>query len=250
LQFNLKLLPDAVGTTSVSNAVNAHLQCSVNAVQGWILSEAIIITICFGQAGPDRSSRTTYLKKPSVALHNEGRRYPELTSVVTFEDAVEVQVRREGLGAWINLDLYRKRRDIRCKHIILRNYCQSGLFGLQKGSRSPVIQYAAIHSTSFTKKGRQSASGEGRKPPGNSDLKNMYSGRRVSIHTRLGKRLIEEGLDAGGRAHTELLRGPACKVLLRAENLGWGQGSGQAPHLIFGCGPKNWAGGWPAGWHA
>jgi hypothetical protein len=33
---------------------------------------------------------------------------------------------------------------MRGKHIIFRNDCQSGLFGLQKGSRSPVIQFAFI----------------------------------------------------------------------------------------------------------
>ncbi len=81
---------------------------------------------------------------PDGILHYSGKRYPDLTSVLTFEDDIDVQVRREALGGWMNLDLYQQRHGIDGKHIIIRNDCQSGLFGLQKGSRSPVIQFAAV----------------------------------------------------------------------------------------------------------
>ena len=79
-------------------------------------------------------------EEPGVPLYYGGRRYPDLTSVVTFEEDVPAQVQREGLGAWLNLELYSKRNDINGKHIIFRNDCQSGLFGLQKGSKSAPIQ--------------------------------------------------------------------------------------------------------------
>jgi hypothetical protein len=53
-----------------------------------------------------------HCEEPGVALYYGGQRYPDLTSVVTFEEDVPVQVQREGLGAWINLELYNKRRDM------------------------------------------------------------------------------------------------------------------------------------------
>jgi len=113
--------------------------------------------------------------------------------VVTFADDVEVQVRREALGGWINFDLYRQKRDIGGRHIIIRNDCQSGLLGLQKGSRSPVIQYAAIQIA-------KACIEEGAIP--------------YFLHVS-GKRLIEEGVDDGSRTHAEALRGPACNKKLR-----------------------------------
>ena len=141
---------------------------------------------------------------PDGILHYSGKRYPDLTSVLTFEDDIDVQVRREALGGWMNLDLYQQRHSIDGKHIIIRNDCQSGLYGLQKGSRSPVIQFAAVEIAKACIVG---------------------GGFPYFLHVS-GKRLIEEGLDDGSRAHADALRGPACgrrlksKILAFANKLG------------------------------
>lgn len=134
-----------------------------------------------------------HCEEPGIVLRYAGKRFPDLTSVVTFADDVEVQVRREALGGWINFDLYRQKRDIGGRHIIIRNDCQSGLLGLQKGSRSPVIQYAAIQIA-------KACIEEGAIP--------------YFLHVS-GKRLIEEGVDDGSRTHAEALQGPACNKKLR-----------------------------------
>ena len=134
-----------------------------------------------------------HCEEPGIVLRYAGKRFPDLTSVVTFADDVEVQVRREALGGWINFDLYRQKRDIGGRHIIIRNDYQSGLLGLQKGSRSPVIQYAAIQIA-------KACIEEGAIP--------------YFLHVS-GKRLIEEGVDDGSRTHAEALRGQACNKKLR-----------------------------------
>jgi hypothetical protein len=136
-------------------------------------------------------------ESPDTILHSEGKRYSQITTAATFADQLDAQVRREALGAWINFDIYRRRRNISGRYIIIRNDCQSGLFGLMKGSRSPVIQFAAISIAKV-------AIEEGGFP--------------MFLHVS-GKRLIEEGTDDGSRQHAEALRGPACGLALRAKIL-------------------------------
>ena len=134
-----------------------------------------------------------HCEEPGVVLRYAGRRYPDLTSVITFEDVVDAQVRREALGGWLNFELYQQERDISGRHIIIRNDCQSGLHGLQKGSRSEVIQFASIQIA-----------------------KACIIGGAIPYFLHVsGKRLIEEGIDDGSRMHAEALRGPACGEVLR-----------------------------------
>ena len=134
-------------------------------------------------------------ESPDEILHSEGRYYRDITSVATFADQLDAQVRREALGGWINFDIYRKRRNISGRYIIIRNDCQSGLHGLYKGSRSPVIQFAAISIA-------KAAIEEGAFP--------------LFLHVS-GKRLIEEGVDDGSRKHAEALQGPVSGPDLRAQ---------------------------------
>ena len=138
---------------------------------------------------------------PDGILHYAGKRYPALTSVLTFGDDIDVQVRREALGGWMNLDLYQQQHGIDGKHIIIRNDCESGLFGLQKGSRSPIIQFAAVEIAKAC----------------------IVGGAFPYFLHVSGKRLIEEGLDDGSRAHAEVLRGPACGKRLRGRILNFAQ---------------------------
>jgi hypothetical protein len=67
------------------------------------------------------------------------------------------------------------------KHIIFRNDCQSSLFGLQKGYKSLMIQYASVQIA-------KTCIVEGSFPD--------------FLHVS-GKRLIEEGLDDGSRTHAK-----------------------------------------------
>jgi hypothetical protein len=136
-------------------------------------------------------------ESPDEILHSEGKRYSQITTSATFADQLGAQVRREALGGWINFDIYQRRRNISGRYIIIRNDCQSGLFGLLKGSRSPVIQFAAISIAKV-------AIEEGGFP--------------MFLHVS-GKKLIEEGTDDGSRQHAEALRGPACGSGLRAKIL-------------------------------
>jgi hypothetical protein len=119
----------------------------------------------------------------------------EITMSATFADHLDVNVRREALGAWF--DIYRRRRNISGRYIIIRNDCQSGLFGLLKGSKSPVIQFAAIKIAKV-------AIEEGGFP--------------MLLHVS-GKTLSKEGTDDGSRKHAEALRGPACGPDLRSNIL-------------------------------
>ena len=134
-------------------------------------------------------------ESPDSILHTEGRRYSEITTVATFANQLDAQVRREALGAWINYDIYRKRRNVSGRFIIIRNDSQSGLYGLQKGSRSAVIQHAVLSIA-------KAAIEEGAFP--------------LFLHVS-GKQLIEEGIDDGSRKHAEALQGPACSAELRAQ---------------------------------
>jgi hypothetical protein len=134
-------------------------------------------------------------ESPDEILHTEGRRYQDITTVATFADQLHAQVRRESLGGWINFDIYRKRRNISGRYVFIRNDCQSGLYGLEKGSKSPVIQYAAIN---IAKAGIEDG------------------GFPQFLHVS-GKKLIEEGTDDGSRKHAEALRGPACGSDLKAQ---------------------------------
>ena len=134
-------------------------------------------------------------ESPDVILHTEGRRFRDITTAATFAEELGVQVRREALGGWINYDIYRKRRNVSGRYVIIRNDCQSGLYGLHKGSRSPVIQFAAINIA-------KAAIEEGAFP--------------LFLHVS-GKRLIEEGVDEGSRRHAASLQGPACGTELKAQ---------------------------------
>jgi hypothetical protein len=121
----------------------------------------------------------------------ESRRHIALR---TFEDDIDVQVRREALGGWMNLDLYQKGRSIYGKHNIFRNDCQSGLFGLQKGSRSLVIQFAA-------------------------NSESMHRGRRVSLLSARVRRALDRGR-IGRRQPTACGKRLLNKIYSFAELLG------------------------------
>ena len=134
-------------------------------------------------------------ESPDEILHTEGRHYRDISTAATFSDQLDVQVRREALGVWINFDIYRKRRNVSGRFVIIRNDCQSGLYGLHKGSRSPIIQFAAINIA-------KAAIEDGAFP--------------LFLHVS-GKRLIEEGTDEGSRKHAEALQGPAYGPDLKAQ---------------------------------
>ena len=136
-------------------------------------------------------------ESPDVILHSGGKRFADITTAATFAEQLDAQVRREALGGWINFDIYRRRRNVSGRYIIVRNDCQSGLYGLHKGSLSPIIQFAAI---SIAKASIE----DGCFP--------------LFLHVS-GKRLIEEGTDDGSRKHAEALRGPACGETLKSQIL-------------------------------
>ena len=136
-------------------------------------------------------------ESPDVILHSGGKRFADITTAATFAEQLDAQVLREALGGWITFDIYRRRRNVSGRYLIVQNDCQNGLYGLHKGSRSPVIQFAAINIA-------KTSIEEGRFP--------------LFLHVS-GKRLIEEGTDAGSRKHAEALRGPASGGTLKSQIL-------------------------------
>ncbi len=130
----------------------------------------------------------THQELPDKILKSMGRRYDEITLVATFQHPLTAQIHREAMGCWFNVDAYSSYRNISAKVLIIRNDSHSGLFGLQKGSNLPPIQYASIHI-------HKRCIERGAFP--------------IFLHAT-GLQLIEEGQDDGSRVHSEKLRGPAC----------------------------------------
>ncbi len=97
-------------------------------------------------------------------------------------------VRQKRAGIRSGWSCHARRLHISGRYIFIQNDCQSGLYGLEKGSKSPVIQYASVNTA-------KSAIEDGGFPQ--------------FLHV-CGKKLIEEGTGDGSRKHAEALQGPAC----------------------------------------
>jgi hypothetical protein len=174
----------------VTQASTLYYRFSRKALPAELHARVVVLTHDAAEAGVG----CLHCEEPGVALYYGWRRYPDLTSVVTFEKVVPAQVQREDFGAWLNLELYSKGNDISDKHIIFRNDCQSCLFDLQTGLKSSMIQYSSVQIAN-------TCIVEGAFP--------------YFLHVS-GKWLIEEGLDDCSRRHAEQLRGQACNDEVRS----------------------------------
>jgi hypothetical protein len=115
-------------------------------------------------------------------------RLSEISTVSTFTEPLTAQIHRKAMAGLMGLEILRKPRSIAGRIVIFRNDCQSGLYGLHKGSNSKPIQHAAIDIAKICIE-------EGAFP--------------LFLHVS-GKKLIGEGVDAGSRKHAQTLQGPAC----------------------------------------
>jgi hypothetical protein len=79
----------------VTQASTLYDQFSRKALLAELQSRVVVLTHDAAKPGVG----CLQCEEPGVALYYGGRRYPDLTSVVTFEEDVPVQVQREGLGA-------------------------------------------------------------------------------------------------------------------------------------------------------
>ena len=132
-------------------------------------------------------------ESPEEVMTCLGARYSEISTVSTFTEPLTAQIHREAMAGLMGLEILRKKRPIAGRIIIFRNDCQSGLYGLNKGSNSKPIQHAAINIAKICIE-------EGAFP--------------LFLHVS-GKKLIDEGVDAGSREHAQTLQGPACGDVLR-----------------------------------
>ena len=141
---------------------------------------------------------------PEEILRVAGRRYDMLTSVMTFEQDLPVQVWREAwagpLALQVALDVIRSNglrpgAGSRQCLVLLRNDCSGALHALEKGStRSPQLQAASVVTHEICL--RESL---------------LFYGLHVS-----GEQLIAEGVDDGSRKEAKLLRGPKSGPRLRS----------------------------------
>ncbi len=65
----------------------------------------------------DSGIRMVHRESPDEILHSERKRYSQITTAANFADQLDAQFRREALGAWINFDTYRRRRNISGRYI-------------------------------------------------------------------------------------------------------------------------------------
>jgi hypothetical protein len=69
----------------------------------------------------DPGIRMVHRESPDEILLSERKRYNRITTAGNFADQLDAQFRREALGAWINFDTYRRRRNISGRYIIVPN---------------------------------------------------------------------------------------------------------------------------------
>ena len=147
----------------------------------------------------------TIRKEPNVIAHCIGREFERVSTVLTFENQLEVQAHREAHGGAMAVRVFLESEQPRGTILLCINDCVPALRALQKGSSKPHMQAAAEQLNMDCIKNGQFP---------------------MFLHVS-GESLVTDGTDEGSRTKARSLQGPACgdwiweQAQQMAGRLGW-----------------------------
>lgn len=134
----------------------------------------------------------TFQDDPDCVRHCVGRTFERVSTVLTFEEDLQIQAHREAWAGPIALEVFIEQRPPPGTVVIFVNDCAPALTALKKGSNKPRMQKASEQLHEMC-------------------IENALF--PLFLHVA-GEALVEDGTDDGSRAKARSLQGPAC-----AENL-------------------------------
>ena len=147
----------------------------------------------------------TIRKEPNVIAQCVGREFDRVSTVLTFEDQLDVQAHREAQGGAMAVRVFLESEQPQGTILLCINDCVPALRALQKGSSKPHMQAAAEQLT----------------------MDCIRTGQFPMFLHVSGESLVSDGTDEGSRTKARSLQGPACgdwlweQALQMAGQLGW-----------------------------